>query len=334
MHVARTAALLVALSAVIVLAVGCSGDPAFTSGKVYLGQENYEKAIEQLQMAIRNNPNDWQPYMYLGMAYADTDELEMAHDEFFKALDLAQDQGSKDKVENSITHYWLVYDKQGEQYNEATQFPDAIAEFQKAIIIDPRKADAYINLGYAYHMSMQYDEAIKVFEQALEYAPDNDVLKENLVNVYETKAGDLAAQGDYEGALVYFDKIEKIAPDQADLYYNIATMYYQMKNYRDALTYYAKQLEVDPDDEDVLYREFLCYWALGGELKDGGQEDLAKDEYRQALPALQKLVDLDAENISAHRGLMRIYNELGMEDDALAELRTIEALLKTGTETQ
>lgn len=331
MNVVRTAAAFMALAAVLMLA-GCGADPAFTSGKVYLSQQNYEKAIEQLTLAIRNNPEAWEPHMWLGRAYADTDELEMAHDEFFTALGLAPDEGSKEKVEDTITYYWLVYDKQGEQFNEAAKFEDAIAEFEKALVIDPRKPDAYINLGYAFHMSGQYDRAIEVFEQAYEYSPDNEVLVENLVSVYEAQGGNLAATGDYESALVYFGKIARIAPDTPDLNYNMALMSYQLKDYREALKYYGKQLELDEEDEDVIYRIFLCYWALGNDLKDSGQEDLAKDEYAGALPYLTKLTELDPPNVTYHRALMRVYNELGQEDEALAELRTIEALLQAGEE--
>ncbi|MFH1501435.1 MAG: tetratricopeptide repeat protein [Candidatus Eisenbacteria bacterium] len=326
MYVARSVVLVAALVAIVALS-GCSGDPAFTSGKVYLSQQNYEKAIEQLHLAIRNNPDAWQPRMYLGMAYADTDELEMAHEEFFTALDLAQSEKDKETVENAITHYWLVYDKQGEQYNEAAKFTEAIEQFEKALIIDERKPDAYINLGYALHMSMQYDRAVEVFEKALEYSPDNSVLVENLTNVYSTKAGNLAALGDYQQALVYFEKIEMVAPDYDDLMYNIALMHYQLKNYRDALSYYGKQLEMDEEDEDVLYRTFLCYWALAGDLRDLGQEDLAADEYTAALDPLQMLVELDDANVTYHRALMRVYNELGMENEALVEVRKIEQLL-------
>jgi tetratricopeptide (TPR) repeat protein len=326
MRVARTVALVAAIAAVVVLAGG-GGDPAFTSGKVYLGQQNYEKAIEQLHLAIRNNPDAWQPHLYLGKAYADTDELEMAHDEFFTALDLAETEPDKEFVENEISYYWLVYDKQGEQYNEAAKFLDAIGEFEKAIVIDPRKADAYINLGYALHMSNQVDEAMEVFEQALEYSPDNEVLIDNLVSVYETKAGNLAALGEYDEALVYFEKIEMIAPEHPDLLYNMALMHYQLKNYRDALTYYGKQLEYDEEDEDVLYRMFLCYWALGSDLKELGQEELAADEYTAALTPLLRLVELDNTNVTYHRALMRVYNELGMENEALVEVRKIEQLL-------
>jgi tetratricopeptide (TPR) repeat protein len=329
MSVVRTAAALVALAATLVLG-GCGADPAFTSGKVYLSQENYPKAIEQLTEAIRNNPSAWEPHMWLGRAYADTEMLDMAHDEFFTALDLARDEGSKKKVEDTITYYWLVYDKQGEGFNEAAQFSDAIAEFEKAIVIDPRKPDAYINLGYALSMNMETDRALDVFEKAYETSPDNPVLIENLVSVYQQKAGNLAATGDYQNALVYFEKIARVAPATPDLNYNIALMNYQLKDYREALKWYGKQLEVDPDDEDVLYRMFLCYWALGNELKDSGQEDLAKDEFGGALPYLTKLVELDDTNVTYHRALMRVYNEMGQEDEAVAELRTIEALLQQG----
>jgi tetratricopeptide (TPR) repeat protein len=330
MYVARTAALFVALAAVVVLA-GCGGDPAFTSGKVYLGQENYEKAIEQLQLAIRNNASDWQPHMYLGIAYADTDALEMAHDEFFAALDLAQSEKDKETVENTITHYWLKYDKQGETYNEAAKFFDAIDQFEKAMVIDPRKPDAYINLGYALHMSMQYDRAMEVFEQALGYDPGNAVLIENLVNVYATKAGNLAALGDFQQALVFFEKIEVVAPGHTDLMYNIALMHYQLKDYREALRYYDKQLEIDPEDEDVLYRSFLCYWALAGQMSEIGSVDAAMDEYSSALVPLLKLVELDNSSVTYHRALMRVYNELGLENEALVEVRKIEQLLSGDT---
>ncbi len=331
MNVVRTTAAFMALAAVLLLA-GCGADPAFTSGKVYLSQENYEKAIEQLTEAIRNDPQAWEPHMWLGRAYADTDELEIAHDEFFTALGLAMDEKSKEQVEDTITYYWLVYDKQGEQFNDAAKFEDAITEFEKALVIDPRQPDAYINLGYALHMSMQTDRALEVFEQAYEYAPDNEVLIKNLVSVYETKAGNLAATGEYKNALVYFDKIAEVAPDTPDLYYNMALMSYQLKDYREALKHYRKQLKVDEGDEDVLYRIFLCHWALGNDLKDDGLEDMAKDEFASAVEPLTRLVELDETSVTYHRALMRVYNELGQEDEALVELRKIEELLQAGGE--
>ena len=176
-------------------------------------------------------------------------------------------------------------------------------------------------------MSMQYDRAVEVFEQALEYDPENEVLIENLVSVYETKAGNLAALGDMEQALMFFEKIEVIAPEHPDLKYNIALMHYQLKNYREALRYYGQQLEVDPEDEDVLYRTFLCHWALAADLKDIGDAEAARDEYAAGLVPLLKLVEIDDLSVTYHRALMRVYNELGLENEALVEVRKIEQLL-------
>jgi len=145
--------------------------------------------------------------------------------------------------------------------------------------------------------------------------------------VYETKAGNLAAIGDYEEALTYFEKIEQIAPDTPDLMYNMALMHYQLKHYRDAITYYNKQLGLNEEDKDVLYRIFLSHWAIAGDLKELGRDELAADEYTAALTPLLKLVELEDTNVTYHRALMRVYNELGQENEALVEVRKIEQLL-------
>lgn len=328
MRVLRIAAALVALLGLAAL-VGC-GDPAFTSGKVYIGQGNYEMAIQELNTAVENSPGSWEPLMWLGRAYAESGALEEAHDALFAALDLAPDQKATEDVENVITHYWLVYDRQGEQYIQGARYEESVGEFEKAILIDPRKADAYVNLGYAYHMSMDYDKAIEVFEQAREYDPDNEVLNENLLSVYETKGGSLASLSDYEGAVRYFVKIQQIDPDYPDILYNIGLMYYSMKEYRDALSYFRQHLEKGPDDEEVLYRIFLAYWALGQELASEGQEELALEEYAATLPYLQQLVDLNDQEVTYHRALARIYNKLGRNEEAMHELKLVEQLLGTG----
>jgi tetratricopeptide (TPR) repeat protein len=327
MNLPRTAVALAALLAVVLLA-GCAGDPAFTSGKIYWELGEYDKAKDELTKAIENSPTAWEPHAFLGRAYADTDDLEKAHEEFFKALKLAPDEQSKETVDNVITHYWLIYDRQGESYIGAAKFEDAIAEFEKAIVIDPRKPDAYINLGYAHHMSMDYDKAIEIFEIAMEYAPDNEVLRENLVSAYVNKAANLAALKDFGGALMYFERTEQIAPETEDILYNIGLMHYELKDYREAINYFNAHLENSPDDEEVLYRVFLGHWALATSLDGEGQAEFAADEYTAALVPLTKLVEIDDTEITYHRALARVYNKLGRDSEAMEELKKVEELLK------
>ncbi len=328
MSVARTAVAILALAAIVFLA-GCGADPAFTSGKVYLQQENYESAVEQFKIAIRNDEMAWEPHMWLGKAYADTEELQMAHDEFFIALDLAPDQKALDTIDNAVTSYWQKFQQEGNLLNSASKFKDAVVEFEKAIMIDPRKPDAYANLGYAYHMNMDYDKAVEAFEEALKLAPDNEDLVGNLVSVYDSKAGSMAAMGDLEGALRYYEKIEGIAPDTKDINYNLAEAHYGLKDYREAIASYERSLVVDGEDEYVLYRIFLCYWGITKKLEtDGVPEELVIPELENALDPLERLAEVNPEDLSTHRALARVYNKLGRNEEAMLELGIVEELLQ------
>lgn len=366
----RTALAVAALLSLALLA-GCGADPAFTSGKVYLADQNYQRAIEQLHIAIRNSPNAWEPHMYLARSYGDLAEategepisvqipkdgetvkmditpgqtdvlLPLVHEEFQKARELAVEPAAKEEVENAITQYWLIYHKKGEQYVEASKFEDAVPEFERAIIVAPEKSDAYINLGFALHMSGDEDRAIEVFEQALERGSENPTLKENLVSVYQAKAGALASSSDYPNALRYFEKIQKVSPDTPDINYNIGLMYYQMKEYREALKYFRDQLTMAGDDEEVIYRVFLVHWAIAtGFDNEAGMApndeakaiatQSAQDEYGAALEPLLKLIEMNNEEVTYHRALARVYNKLGRNDEAMEELREVEALLQGG----
>jgi len=330
---ARTAAVVLTLAAILILA-GCGADPAFTSGKVYLQQEDYPSAIEQFQIAIRNNAADYQPHMWLGRAYAETDELEMAHDEFFTALDMAVEPAQKEEVEQTLTYYWQIYQQEGNLQNSSGNFAGAIEEFDKAILLDPRKADAYANLGYAHHMMMNYDDAVAAFELALERAPDNEDLKANLVSVYESKAGSMAGLGDNENALRYFEKIEMIAPETPDIHYNIGLMHYQLKDYRAAIRSFNKHLEGNAEDEEVQYRVFLAHWGIAKDLEDQGQMELAIPEYELAIPVLETLIQLNFEELTYHRALARVYSKLERNEEAMIELGIVQELLDGGGATE
>ncbi|MCD4691047.1 tetratricopeptide repeat protein [bacterium] len=327
MVMARTAAVVLTLAAILILA-GCGADPAFTSGKVYLQQENLDRAIEQFQIAIRNDAQAWEPRMWLGRAYAEIEELQMAHDEFFASLDLAVEPSAKDEIENTITYYWQIYQNEGNLQNSQSNYAGAVAEFEKALVIDSRKADSYANLGYSYHMNMDFDSAVDAFEMALERAPDNQDLKDNLVSVYESKAGSLAGLGDTELALRYFEKIEMIAPETQDIYYNIGLMHYQLKDYRAAIRSFNQHLDRSEGDEEVLYRVFLAYWGIAKGLEDDGQTELAVPEFETAIPILEELIELNFEELTYHRALARVYNKLGMTEEALLELGIVDQLVR------
>jgi len=325
MTVMKGALALLALVAIVALS-GCGADPAFTSGKVYLADENYDDAIEQLTLAIENAPDNWEPHMYLGRAYAEIGELEKAHDEMFRALELAPDESARDEANNTILFYWQKYNKQGMQYVDAAKYEEAITEYQRAITIDDRQPDALTGLGVAYQSLGDYDKAIDYFQQAYEAAPENETIQENLLTVYDSKARSLGSASEYEEAISYYEKIREIRPDYPELQFNIGYMYYQMREYEEALDYYKNYLVENPEDEDVLRMTYYAHWVLGEEKWEDDQA-AATEHYEAAIDALDRLLAMGDE-VAYHRTLAKIYTKLGRDQEAEIEIQQMRALLE------
>ena len=79
----------------------CAGDPALTSGKVYLDQGKAEDAIRQLEIAVRNNPSSWEARYYLGWALIDAEEYAGAAEALEEAMDLADTAADRRRIESA-----------------------------------------------------------------------------------------------------------------------------------------------------------------------------------------------------------------------------------------
>lgn len=331
MNGARTAVALLALAAFVLLA-GCGGDPAFTSGKVYLQQKDYENAVEQLKVAIKNSPDAWEPYMWLGRTYAEMDRLEEASENLHTALDLAPDEKAKAECDNAIAYYMQLFRNEGNSKMEASQYEMALIEYEKAIIIDPHNASSQVNLGAAYQNLGDDDAAIAAYEEAQALEPDNEAILEYLLGAYSIKAASLASPGveDYDGAIEYYERIERVAPDFQDLLFNLGNMHYLSEHWRKAIDYFEVHLDNDPEDIDALSRVYYSYWKLAEQIWDL-DEVLATEYYEKVIEAVIRLIEVD-DTISYHRMLQRIYAKLGRTEEAQAELEQIRVLLGAGEE--
>jgi tetratricopeptide (TPR) repeat protein len=327
MNAGRTVLAIFTLVALVAIA-GCGADPAFTSGKVYLQQQDYPNAIKQLKTAIKNNPADWEPHVWLGRTYAETGELELAGEEFHTALDLAPDEKASSEAENAIAFYSQKFRNEGNNFMDADQYDQAVAEYEKAIIIDPNHPDSRVGLGAAYQDLGDFDAAIEQYELAYELRPDVPAIKDYLLQAYDVKAGSLDALKDYQGALEYYQKIQKIDPDYPNIDYNLGYMQYLLEHWEMAIKYLEKHLVKEPDDTDALQRTYYSYWKLADQMWDTDPE-LATEYYDKVITALYKLID-EEDTVTYHRLLARIFAKLGREDESQAELEQVRILLEAG----
>jgi len=84
--------------------------------------------------------------------------------------------GAKGKAE--------AFFEQGKKYSSAENADSAIANYSKAIKINPKFAKAYNNRGIAYVWKKQYDLAIADFNKAIELDPKNGKAYNNRAIVY------------------------------------------------------------------------------------------------------------------------------------------------------
>jgi eukaryotic-like serine/threonine-protein kinase len=107
------------------------------------------------------------------------------------------------------------------------QYEQAIAEYQRAIEIEPANSDAHRRLGQASKANGQMDQALREFRRAVDLDPDYFKTYQDLGTFY-------LDQGDYNNAVVQFQTEVKRAPDEPDAHHALGTVFSELGRYADA----------------------------------------------------------------------------------------------------
>jgi tetratricopeptide (TPR) repeat protein len=147
---------------------------------------------------------------------------------------------------------------------------EAIAEYRKALEITPDSVEARNNLGLALMKNGQVDEAVAQYRKALETKPDSAEIQNNLGNA-------LAAKGNLQGAIAQYRKALEINPDYVEAHYNLGNSLALNKgDIEEAIAQYHKALQIRPGYGDA-------HNHLGVVLFSQARVEEAIAQYRQAL---------------------------------------------------
>jgi superkiller protein 3 len=122
---------------------------------------------------------------------------------------------------------------------------EAIPHFQKAVEVIPDFADAQNNLGFVLLQKGKVDEAIPHLQKAVEANPDFAKAQNNLGIA-------LAQTGKVDDAILHFEEALQIDPRQASTYYNLGGALYMQGKVPAALARYREGLRVDPNSLPLL----------------------------------------------------------------------------------
>jgi len=198
----------------------------------------------------------------------------------------------------------ISYKKRGMAYANKGDYDRAIAEYTKAITLKPDDAGAYNCRGVAFSSKGDYEQAIIEYNKAIEIDPELALAYGNRGVVHSDK-------NDYEQAIVDYNKAIKLDSESATFYNNRGFAFYKQGNHEQAITDYDKAIGIDPESAIVYSNRGVTYSKLGN--------------YERAMADFAKAIELNPESVHVYSNRSSAFYEQGNYEQAMADCsKTIE----------
>jgi len=239
-------------------------------GRIDLYRGDFPAAITELQAAVAAD-EDFETSYFLGLAYLRAKRSADGRQWF---------QHLQDKMGDSAALHVLI----GRAYSISHLPEPAVAEFRRAIQLDPKYPRAHALLGYSileFRGEEAYPQARLEFEQELKLLPDdyNSLLLLGISTV---------ALRDYAAAEVALLHASRLRPQESFAYLYLGETYTETKRLAQAVEVLEKYIRLVPDLQAVPRDVSRAYYLLGQDLRRLGhleeaQKALANSQrYREA----------------------------------------------------
>ncbi len=336
------------------------------SAKVYIQNNDWDKALEQLQQAVELYPENAEAWYLLGEAQGEKGNYEEMTKAFDKSISV--DPKFEPNIKQTREKFWVktynagvnAFNKQDmdaamKAFKEATiimpdrvdayrnlavayankdMIDEAISTLKTAIELDPEDVGTMVNLGTIYYQAGKYEEAIDVFNKALEKDPSNGQAIKVLAFAYDQI-------GQSEKALESYDKALQQDPDNIDLIFNYGRLFYNKEDYPNAIKWFEKVLEQNPDDYQAALSVGDAYLRIADEYRNKANDldsnngdvkevkrlrEKAKENYLKAIPMLERAAELNPDESSIWHNLGVAYINAGQPEKGKEAFDKAEAL--------
>lgn len=155
----------------------------------------------------------------------------------------------------------------GNNYFVLQEYDKAIAEYQKALTINPGYSPVYNQMGYSYRFLGNFEEAEKAFQKYIELIPDAP-------NPYDSYAELLMKMGRYDESITQYQKALEVNPNFVASHIGIATDYNFKGEYEKAREQLQKLFYIARDEGEQRAARF----AMTVSFVDEGNYEKALEE--------------------------------------------------------
>lgn len=199
---------------------------------LYQEQGELEKAVDFMEQAVRQRPDNLDFRLYLASFHEERENYEAALKVLQDALEMAAESP------RIYFRMGVIHDKTGDK-------AASIQAMRRVIELEPDNANALNYLGYTLaDMGKDLEEAEKLIRRALELKPDDGYITDSLGWVYYQ-------QGRYEKALELLERAADLAPDDPVILEHLGDAYRKLGRKQEALEFYRRSLEQKEPPEDA-----------------------------------------------------------------------------------
>lgn len=226
-------------------------------GKTWFMRGEFAKAATELETALKLAPKDFDVAYTLGLAYLKQQRLAPAKLIFNRML---RQLGARPQLH-------IIF---GRAYRETVFLAEAIAEFKKAVALDPKSARAHYYLGLTYLLkdgTARFNDAAKEFQSALAANPD-DYFANYYLGIIHLKERRLDA------AISLLEKAARLQPDNPDPYFHLGQAYQAAEQQDRVIETLRKSIALTPAASHNDFQVARAHYQLGQALlKTGRAED-------------------------------------------------------------
>jgi eukaryotic-like serine/threonine-protein kinase len=218
-------------------------------------------------------------------------------------------------------------------------YPEAAAEFQLALGLEPTNEEAAVGLAHAYERDGKITEAEKAYQQDVQAHP-NSRYSYNAFGQFYT------SRNQYEKALEMYQKVIAISPEWYGTYVNVGAIYSNMGQYEKAIDPLKKSIAIRPsyagyDNLGAAYyglnkfvdaaaafeeatkldpQQYVTWGNLGAALYYGGKKEQALAPEHKAIELALTELKVNAHAPDVLSALAGYYAQLGDRKNALLYL--------------
>jgi len=264
------------------------------------------RAIEEYKLALNADPDSPQLNDSLGDLYFRTGKV---HEAEVTAHNLLKSHPDDVDAHKLLGRIYLRQLGEGENSTgsaaaAANVLAQAITEFEKIILLQPKDVEDRMVLGQLYNVKHDATKAEEAFRAAQNIEPDSEDVVLNLARLY-------AESGDTQHAAKVIQEVPE-AQRTPKMELMLGAAYDQLKQPKDSIAAYRRAADLEPGDPQTLD-------ALAQALLNDNQLDEALKQYKDLAAA-------DPENDEALIHVSEIQRRQGQFEDALATIQKARKL--------